>query len=85
MHKRRALCGYSQGADFDRGGSELTRRVAGIFGEIPNDADAIKKLCNRLGIPASRWRLAMRPARAVMAVIANSQAWVIAATWWRHR
>ncbi len=37
------------------------------------------------GAPANRWRFAMRPARAVMAFIANSQASAIGATWWRHR
>ncbi|RWP30331.1 MAG: hypothetical protein EOR02_13230 [Mesorhizobium sp.] len=37
------------------------------FGEIADDPDAIKKLCDRPGVPASRWRFAIRPARAVMA------------------
>ena len=37
------------------------------------------------GAPASRWRFVMRPDRAVMVFIANSQASAIGVTWWRHR
>ena len=37
------------------------------------------------GVPASRWRFVMRPDRAAMVFIANSQASAIGATWWRRR
>lgn len=76
IHKERISIAV---AESGRGGS------VEYLGEIANDPDAINKLCDRLGVPASRWRFAMRPARAVMAFIANSQAWAIGATWWRHR
>ena len=37
------------------------------------------------GVPASRWRFVMRPDRAAMAFIANSDASAIGATWWLRR
>lgn len=66
-------------AESGRGGS------VEYFSEIANAPYAIKSYATVRGVPASRWRFAIRPARAVMAFIANSQAWAIAATWWRHR
>jgi hypothetical protein len=51
------------------------------LGEVANDPGAISKLCDRLGRPAAgRLRFVMRPDRAVMAFIGNSQASAIGAT-----
>jgi len=55
------------------------------LGEIANEPGAISKLCDRLRVPASRWRFVMRPDRAAMAFIANSDASAIGATWWLRR
>ncbi|MER9566849.1 hypothetical protein [Mesorhizobium sp. M0571] len=54
------------------------------LGEIANDANAMSKLCDRLGRSGKQLAFCMRPARAAMAFIANSRASAIGATWWRR-
>ncbi len=55
------------------------------LGEIANVLMPSASCATVSGGPASRWRFAMRPARAAMAFIANSRASAIGATWWRRR
>ena len=55
------------------------------LGEIINEPGAIGKLCYRLQRPGKPLCFVMKPDHAAMAFIANSQALVIDATWWRLR
>ncbi|WP_129468762.1 MULTISPECIES: hypothetical protein [Mesorhizobium] len=65
IHKERISIAV---AESGRGG------LVEYLGEIANDPDAITSYAIVWGVPARRWRFAMRPARAVKAFIANSMA-----------